>query len=496
MNLTITINGTDRTDHVIWPSLSKEDVINNQSDTLYFRARKYGSKTWKPVAGDEIEVLDGTTKIFAGVVVVVDEEMEGLSLLYSVQCKDWTHYLDKIVVERFTDETVYEIIDYLNTYYLDGFTITGVDCNIEIKTIAFNRITVAQCLQILADQLNYYWYVDYDKDIHFFSKNSESAPFSLDDNGGKYVFNSLRITDDISQIRNVVYVRGGETEESARSVNFTGDGNQKQYNLGYKFASKPTVTVGGVSQAVGVDFLDDEASFDCFWDYNQKYIRFKTAPASSSSIVITGNPLVPIMIQTQDDASVAIYGAREYAITNKEISSKEEARQFAASQLESYANKLSSASFETYESGLRSGQVIRVQSDIRGIDEDYLIQRVTLSMRTPSDGIWRVELATMRTMGIISFLQKLLLDQDRKIEVSKNEILEKGYLDSQQIEVTEEVSRLSPYEDYQTVNVDEDIEKDPMGANTAPIFVLGPYFPSSHSDPYREARIDYSFILY
>ncbi len=496
MNLIVKIDNIDRTEYISWPSFNKEDVINNQADNLSFETKCYGSKNWKPTTGLEVEVTDGDDLIFGGVIISVEETIDGDILRYSVGCKDWTHYLDRLVVERFTDQTVEEIIEYINTYYLSGFTVNNVLCNIRIKTIAFNKATVSQCLQTLADQLNFYWYVDYEKDIHFFSKNTENAPFSLSDTNAKYIPSSLRVSDDISQIKNVIFVRGGESAESSRSQELTGDGTQKQFTLGYKFSEKPTVTVGGVAKTVGVDFLDDDAGFDCLWDYNQKYVRFVSAPANSAAIVVTGTPLIPILIQAQDDESIAEYGVREFSITNKDIESKDEARQFANSQLEAYANKISTAYFETYEGGLRSGQIIRIQSDRREIDESFLIQRVTLQMRTPTDGLWHVELATMKTVGIISFLQKLLLDQSRQIEIAENEILEKGYFDNKTIEITEEITKATPSQDHQTVSVDEDIEKDPMGADTAPIFVLGPYFPSSHSDPYREARFDYSFILY
>lgn len=498
MNLTVTVASTDRTNYISWPSFVKEDVINNQVDTLSFETKKYGSKTWKPAVGDEIQVVDGSDKIFAGVIVRVEETIEGMLLKYRVECKDWTHYLDKaLVIERYEDKTISEIITDINTNYLSGlgFTLNNVNCDIEIKSIAFNRLTVSRCLQLLAEQTNHYWYVDYDKDIHFFAKLNENAPFDLTDTNGNYVFNSLKIIDDLSQIRNRVFVEGGEIEGSSRTSDHTGDGNQLLFPTEYKFAKKPTVTVNSVSQDVGVDFLDQEADHDCFWSYQEKYIRFKTAPGNGLAVVITGTPLYPVVSQVQDDDSIDEYGEYEHSFKDKKISSEEEARQYGNSQLEAFASKIIEAQFDTYESGLRSGQTINIQSDIRSLDTDFLIQRVTLQMRTPTEGVWIVELATIKTVkGIIEFLQGLL--SDREIKIDDDVVLKKNYIDSQNVDVTEEVSQHTPYEDYQGVDVDEDISKDPLGAGVEFTWVLAPHVPSGHTDTDREGRLDISMKVY
>lgn len=494
MNIVVKINGTDRTNYISWPSFQKEDIINNEVDNCTFDTKRYGSKTFKPAVGDEVEVKDGSTFIFAGVVMQVTEEIEGVLLKYRVQCKDWTHYLDRVfVVERYDDMTVEDIIANINTNYLSGFTIANVNCPITVKSITFNRLPISKCLQILAEQVNYSWYVDYEKDIHFFAKNSEIAPFNLTDTNGNYTFSSLMVKDDLSQIRNRVYVRGGEIEGASRAESYTGDGSKTTFALANKFSKKPTVTVGGVSKTVGIDFLDQDASFDCLWNYNEKYIRFVSAPAASAAVSVSGLPLYPLIVQVEDLASIAQYGVYEFSLVDKTIRTSDEAKQYASAQLEAYAKKISEASFETYESGLRSGQVVNIQSDIRGIDENYLIQRVNLVMRTPTDGLWQIELATTRTIGIIDFLQRLLLSQNKQIVVSENEVIEKYFLDYQDIE-TEEVITLKTIDHVdETVEVTEEIEKDPFGPGVPPDWVWSPYKPTSNSDPKREGYWDKAY---
>lgn len=497
MNITVTIATIDRTDYIAWESFNIENILNSQVDTCSFELIMKPDSVFSLDVGDEIEATDGGDTIFAGVIAQLEKTVDGLVIKYKVTAKDWTTYLDRVlVVEKYENMTVDDIIADINSNYLSGFTITNVDCAIIIASITFNRLPVSKCLDLLAEQLNYSWYIDYAKDIHFFAKNSEAAPYGLTDDNGNYVYNSLAIMDDLSQMRNRVFVRGGEYVGNLRDENFIGDGTKKTFPLGNKFSELPAVTVGGSSKTVGIDFLNQDTDFDCLWNFNEKYIRFVNAPAGAAAIVVTGTPLIPIIVQVQDDASIAEFGVYEFAKTDKTIKTKEEAKQYAISQLEAYADKVSEGSFETYISGLRSGQIINVQSTKRGLDEDYLIQRVGLSMRGPSDGVWKVELATLRTMGIIAFLQKLLIDQNKQIVVSDNEVLEKYFVDNQTVQVTEEITRLAPYEDFQDVSVEESIEKDPMGAGVAPIFVLAPHVPTSHADPKREGILSISMWAY
>jgi hypothetical protein len=497
MDIQVQINSVDKTDHIDWTSFSIENILNSQVDTCSFNTKKYGAHDWKPEIGSEIEVSDDGVNIFAGVIVQVEEEIEGALLKYSVQAKDWTHYLDMVVInEKYQDKTINEIISHINTNYLTGFTINNVDCAVLIKSITFNRLPASRCFQILAEQVNYNWYIDYEKDIHFFTKNTELSPFNLTDTNGKYVFSSLRIKEDLTQMKNRVFIRGGEYVGNSRTENFAGDGAKTAFALGYKFSDRPTVEVNSVAQNVGIDYLNDDADYDVMWNFNEKYLRLVNAPADGASIEVSGTPLIPIIVQAQDDVSIAEYGEYEFAITNKDIKSIEEARQYAASQLEAYGQKISEAVFNTYESGLRSGQVINVQSDIRNINENYLIQRVNLRMKTPTEGVWTAELATMRTIGIIEFLQKLLLEQNRQIKVAEDEVLEKDYVDNQRIVITEEIERITPEEDFQDVGVEEDVVKDPFGAGTPPTWVLSPCLPTSQTDEKREMLLDISSYLY
>jgi hypothetical protein len=367
MSLVITIGGVDKTSSVVFNSLRKTDNLNQQNDSLEFVVRKYGSLTYVPSLDDEVVVaLDGTN-VFGGAIVRIEESIKASKILeYKIICNDYSQYLKRrLVTERYTNQTVAQIVADIVTNYASDFTVVNVATGPTIESISFNRLSVADCLQKLADAISYVWYVDYAKDIHFFPKNTEVAPFNLSDSSNNYIFNSLEITEDLTQMKNSILVQGGEAESAATRVEtVVADGTNTQYKLTNKFSVKPVVTVAGSAKTVGVEYLDDDASYQVMWNFNEKYLRFTSGnvPTASQVITATAKYKYPIVVRVPAPSSIAEYGTYEFAITDKSILSQQEAIDRAIAELTSYQNELYEGSFRTYENGLRSGQVININS--------------------------------------------------------------------------------------------------------------------------------------
>ena len=75
---------------------------------------------------------------------------------------------------------------------------------------------------------------------------------------------------------------------------------------------------------------------------------------------------------------------------------------------------------------------------------------------------------------------------------NEEEAIEKYYIDHKTIQVTEEIATAWETEDHQTIQVAEQIRKDPWTVE----FVLGPYTPTSDSDPKRPMILDISSYVY
>jgi hypothetical protein len=421
MSFQVTINGIDRTSQVAAKSLFKTDNLNAQVDTLTFDIEKESSSTFFPTLGHEITVVRDGVTIFGGVIVrITESQAEQLILRYQVECNDFSQYLKRqLVTERYENMTVAAIIDALVADYTsEGFTTANVSGSVTVESISFNRISVLDALQKLAEALSYVWYVDYDKDIHFFPKNTEEAPFGLTDTSNNYIYDSLEIREDLTQVRNSVLVQGGETVSTSDRTEYeTGDGTRTQFPLRNKFSETPNVTVGGVPQTVGTEYKDVDASFDCMWNFNEKYLRFtagNTPPAGTNNIVVTGPYLYPIVVSVPAPASQAVFGVYEFAITDRSIRSQGEAIARAQAELTGFQSKLHEGRFRTYEHGLRSGQIITINSAQRGRSITVLIQSVAMSMRDPfgENLEYEVEFATLRTIGIIDYFQAQLRSKE------------------------------------------------------------------------------------
>jgi hypothetical protein len=153
------------------------------------------------------------------------------------------------------------------------------------------------------------------------------------------------------------------------------------------------------------------------WNFNEKYIRFTTGhtpAAAANNIVISGTYLYPIVVSVPAPASQVAYGIYQFAITDKSIKSQDEAIARAQAELTSYQNQLYEGRFKTYTDGLRSGQVVTINSTQRGKNIDVLIQSVTASMRDPLGTTleYDIKFATLKSIGIIDYLQNQLRSKE------------------------------------------------------------------------------------
>ena len=174
MNIIIKINGEEKTNLVDWENFGIEDNINEQPNLCNFTIKVFEGQSYKPEISDIVEVFDGATKIFAGKIIRVGNYAEGDVVYYEIETKDYTLDLDRIlVIDRFEDKTVNEIISYIIDSYLagSGITYNHVNCDLEVTVVAFNNLSVSKCLSELCELFNYSWYIDYDNDIHFFGSS-------------------------------------------------------------------------------------------------------------------------------------------------------------------------------------------------------------------------------------------------------------------------------------------------------------------------------------
>lgn len=438
MAIQILIDGVDRTRKVKAQSIRLDNILTNKRDTATFSITENSGDTYKPTIGNEVVVYDGATKIFGGIIVSMVDTPGIIGVVdHAITCQDYTRLMDhRLVPNTFTGQNVNAIITFLRDNYFPDFTLNNLNANVVISYVAFNYKPVYQCITDLANAINYDWYIDYDKDLHFFAKEVTAAPFNLTDTAGNHHYESLIIRRDNSQIRNTIIVRGGEYIGSQLTTNIQTNGVDAIFPLPYKFADFAAHLTGEIL-SVGVDNLDLADNFDVLYNFQEKILKFKEVdkPSASKTLKISGKPYLPVIVRYRSEIDIAAMtsaestgtftsdGVYEYLIKDKTINSREGALQRARAEILAYAETLSEGEFITETSGLKAGMSITVQSTSRGMaTTTYIINKVTTTQFTKDTFQYKISLITTRTMDLIDVLQKLILQNTEDIEINPNDI--------------------------------------------------------------------------
>lgn len=474
MSITVTLAGVDHTSDISFSAFKVQQNIGAPRDTATLIYNKYGSKSYVPAVRDTVLIQDGSTKILGGRIASVEltNLNDASGATYKLDCTDYSIDLDsELVTGEYESMSVEAIIADFAANFATGFTTTNVSCGFVVDKIVFNQIPISQAIKKLADLVKYEWYVDPDKDIHFFPKYTELSAFDLTDTSGNYINSTLRTVADGSQIANKVKVRGGKyLSENTYTDTITVKGNDtKSFKLPYQFKDL-SVTVNSVPKTVGVDFVDDFTTDDVLYNFQQWTMRFENPLSDGDLVEYVGTPYIPVQAVAEDAVSIATYGTQEKLVEDAAITDINIARQRAIAELNAHKDPVYLADFETVTAGLRVGQTININSSRRSLNMDFIISEVTFTPRTPTTFSYRIKAVTARTYTFLEVLQSLLLPEQRAIDPN---------------EISEIIKT-----DFVTITVTENIQKDVLGANVEPTWVLGTYTPSGISDPKRNICLD------
>lgn len=428
----VSINGVDRTADILFPSLQIDDAINDEVNSCSFAIDNRRGLGF-PEADDEIIItMNDSTKGFGGYIVSVSigQKMANGVPIATIQATDYTRLLDSNLVHRtYENMTDKAIIEDINTRYCTGLGITtnNVIEGITIEQISFNYLQPSQCIKKLAELSGQNWYIDYDKDIHYFPLTTSVTPFNITETNNQ--FKDLVITKDSSQIKNRVYVRGGTKLSDFTTYSELGDGEKTQFVL----PDKPhdvTVEVnrgaGFVEESVGIKNIDT-TGYKWYLNYQEKYVEQdsgETVLSATDIIRVTYKYDIPILVAVENTTSIMEHGQKEFAIFDKNIRTSQSARDRAAAELTDYANSIVEGSFVTYETGFRSGQYININHSDYDVNDNYIVQKVNATSLGAGGYVYTVTIASAKTMGIIKFLIELLEANKNVVELDDNEVID------------------------------------------------------------------------
>lgn len=346
MSLSVTIDGTDYSGYVDLESLNVESNLSATMDTCTLTVAIPSKAITRPKAGQELIVEDQTGREFGGMIGTVEETQSQdpggqgsviSQLAYEVRCRDYSFLLDRhcAVKEYAADTWNYDGIvkDLVNTYSAgDGFTTNNVQGGFQAEYTQINYQPVFQSINLLAQKISWFAFVDYYRDVHFQelatmisplpgnTLHVDTATTQADPTFGQLgIYSDLRIGEDATQMKNRVFVRGMKvTSTQTYTQKFTGDGTTLTFGLAYEPSHTPTnivVTVGGVTYGIQADIAGGAPAntiqdFTAYINWETLVVRFNVAPGNGVQVVVAYKPMFPMVVIVDDPSKQAVMAPR------------------------------------------------------------------------------------------------------------------------------------------------------------------------------------------
>lgn len=447
--------------NVYTENLSIENVVTSGPDTATFSII---DPDFVPSVGHDVYIYRDTTSdvLFRGLIIGVRKYVvapnyslpSSSPFAYNIIAQDYQQLLNQwLVNDTYKSKKCSEIISDIITNYTDpafGFTTNNVSEGPTITDIRFSFVKVRDAITDLANLVYYEWYVDSNKDIHFFKKETVPAPFLIDEEAIKTKVFNFSISPDYSQVRNRVYVRGGYYLSDSYTESWVADGTSRIWSLGFKPVNVSSLTINGVSKTYAVDHLyPDDGTYQFFWNYQEKYLRCAEHPGTTSTpaegdiIAITYQYEVPIIVRVDNTASQAAIseirggtGIIEHVIRDETITSRDIAQDVGLADVNQFGNAVIAGSFETYEHGIRAGQYVTI--DVPGFeafDGNYQIKRVSMKPSGLGNILYKVEFAT--TLYELKDLLNSLIKSNKRIKLRSDETVDVLKITEESLEINE-----------------------------------------------------------
>lgn len=271
MAIQITIGGTDYTSVLDFKTVKVQQSREVKGSTLNFKSKIYDDSLPIPRSGAEIVFLDGATREFAGVLTSIEMTMGESNRLvnFACQCNDYSFYLDrrylnKVYAVQRADLMVQEILDdlqtksgSLDTHYNDFQAGLLADQAPSIKQQRFERLLPSQALDIIAESVGFYWWIDFDKKVQFREIQNINAPLpvtsglaTLQADSDIVNFQNLSLEESIHGTGTKSIIRGANIKSTAtvtdRFIWLTGEDNKFKLGLRpFSFLDITSVRING-----------------------------------------------------------------------------------------------------------------------------------------------------------------------------------------------------------------------------------------------------------
>jgi hypothetical protein len=428
---------TDISNSVHWDSLQITLVLTKEVSKVQFYIHQTSSD---PVLalGDQIDIYQNGSHVFGGTVTEKETTIAGGAGILPevlITATDWSFKMDtKLVAKTYAQMDPHDIIADIVARYTDGtYTINNVQKgNFLIPSVKFNYEPVTKAIQKVASLIGWDWYVDPNKDVHFFLSQNIPAPFNIDDTSGNIEWPSVDVDTDLTNMKNSVYVIGGLYKKlltvSTTPDVYQTDGVKTVFPLAFTYDndSSFTITLNGVAQTYGIENqVTDPSTVQFLYNPTNRYVRSTSVQAGGKTIKVYGNAKIPILAHASDAAAVATYGEIQDSIIDKQITSVPEAQARAKAEVLMYGHAVYTVKFNTIQPGLAVGQTIILNSAKLGFTNLSLtIKRITGTGYSPTQIKWQVEAYGSDQVTFVDIMSTILQKENQDNPVDDSTIVQ------------------------------------------------------------------------
>jgi len=445
-NVRVWVAGQDRTLDVVPRSLRIQDVLGHRLNRCSFSLRGSEPVLWSAV---RVEV-DGSA-VFTGYLVQV-RRRGALGSVWQVEALDEGLLLDRRIVTA-AYEGMYDGAIIRSLIADAGLSLDTSAQSVKFITrIRFNRRTLRDAIQRLARLSGAVWYV-HDGALHYWDGKGRHAPFGISDTPdftATYPAQRIEVNRDATGVVNMVEVVGATYLSEPTTMYLQGTGEDNRVSLFFR-AHAPegrsaiqvwrndgddtnpswtelTVKAGYVDMLTGPD--------DVLHYYEEKVLEQQNPwPNLKKAVKVYARYEVPLRVRVRSDASIAHYGqVLQTVLIDDSLESKEEARLAGKRVLAENAFAKTTVRFRVERPGLRTGQVIKISYPSLGVDGEYLLHRVTMTVGPRGYAEWDVE-AGVYDPDLVDIVLALLRDDEP--EWSDEEVLDELLEETEMMRVVE-----------------------------------------------------------
>ena len=449
MQLLLKVGGVDKTGSMREGSLKVVSAITHRMNTCTFLLM--GSQTLVEGVTEVILSNTGeTVRYFAGYIMRISRKLEGVTKTYLCECQDYTVIADRALVNKaYAGRTdAYIINDLCATYVAELDGSTYVQSGLTRDEYQIHHETLRRVLDNLSSDSGMDWYIDYYKNVRYFTPETNAAPFGISDSPDlslTYPCYNLLYSLDATKLVNRVLVLGGHYLSDDADFIMHGDGFKTVFVLPSKMHKPDGETEilvykndnndqapNWVAQGVGVQYLEElGGAIDVLHNFNERTLTFATAPEHwDQGIKIHAKSEIPVLVRVRSEASYVAYGRWfDDKLVNQDINSRSWAMLAGKGVLATSAFKKEKGKFMVDTDGLVAGQRINMVTALRSINGDYMINKVvtrilggTQCQYEVSYGEYNPDLVDM----LLALKRGAVEHHGYRIEEMLNELIEEG----------------------------------------------------------------------